>query len=739
MNSQAGFFTFRWRPETEVEGAEDIAVVFKMPGSVDLTVLPDLLEAVCVGPLVPSSVVIVHIEQDEALLQALQSAPAENALIRFNDRMPFAVLSIRPALQAVAFTKAQGVSRSLKREILKRFSSIAEWTKAGLAAMFDPKTVVVRAPAGYAFQKPSSRRSSFFIRAELALETSAAVSFVAFAILCRLVRSYGGIPRELRVLFVDTMSVASTAFALRELLALTGVAPLPQVESFHSYGGFNGVQNPLPDTSLCIISASSSMNLHREWIEKKGLSSRDIVTLVTFDDAKDSEHALFAMPSDAKLEEVLPSAKYDIRIAGEHFFPVIEQPRKVLLTKPHHDCPAYTRIFFELHEHHVFSSFCAAHDSESRRGLFIDADALLRTELFRAWVDAKVPQALKAGTAQIIYQEDDASRVLAQHVAHIAVALGSPAPKILGAGNVSSATVDSKSAIVCVAAVVGRGNAILSLNRELRNCHRGARLYLIGMQVADSTSALDTFDRNLRYSSHKAAIEVLRMRMCFSSEAVGESFSQELSVLYGADVAPPRELHKRAVHLRQGSRAMPLLLPSGPNLTEQLVLNEDFAFWPKGYSPGPHHAEVLGTVSTLLQNARTTKLGVDEQRLRSPLLMHVALDPENFARFNDGLIQAALLRAALPSELDYRGDSEASSYMATLLKRLSAKYADPQQPTLEFLNAIAIARMQLNDEDLVKVRMAFKEATAGASTPMASAVRFFLSCLSPRNKNRRAF
>lgn len=715
-------------------------MVFKMPGIVDLTVLPDLLEAVCLGPLVPTAVVILHIEQDRTLAPALRSTPVENALVRFNGRMPFAVLSIQLAPLSISLSNKRGVSAELEAEILKRFSAIPEWVNAGLGTLFDPKTIVVEAPCGYAFHKPSSRRSSFFIRAELALATSAAVSFVAFAIVCRLSRSYGGMPEELRLLFVDTMGVAAAAFALRELLALAGVSPLPQVESFHSYGGIDKIKNPLPETSLCIISASSSMNLHREWIEKKRLSPRDVVTLVTFDDAQDAEHALFAMSSEAKPEELRPSATYDIRIAGEHFFPVMEPPRKVLLTTAHNlDCFAHTQTYFELHGQRVFGAFNASVGSGTRRSMYIDADAMLNADIFREWVNAKVAQALKTGTTQVVYQEDEASQILAQHVAHIAVALGGRAPKIVAASQVNAATVDPDGAIVCVAAVVGRGNAILSLSRELRNCHRGARLYVIGMQVTESTAKLKTFDGNLTYSSNKAAIEILRMKMCLSSDAVGESFLDELSLIYSSQFSAPIELLQRAERLRSGIKAMPSLLPSGPRLTDQLVLNEDFAFWPKGYVPGPYHGEVLGTVGTLLQNARTSKNLSVEQRLRSPMLMHVALDPENFARFNDGVIQATLLRAALPSELDYRGDSEASHYMTELLKRLSKKYAEPQQATLEFLTAIAIGRMQLNVEDVLAVRTAFQQVAVVDSTPMAKAVLFLLKFLAPSNKVREAF
>lgn len=731
--SQAGFFSFRWQPEKPAVGAEDIAVVFKIPGAVDLSVLPDLLESVCLGPIVPSAVVILQLGED-GLVEALSDAPMKNALARFNGRMPLLVFTVKLMPFSVSLAMAMEASEHLQQELTTRFMSPAGWTRAGLATIFDPKIVVVTAPAGYAFRKPSNDRSTYFIRAELALSTSAAVSFVAFAILQRLVIGYGKIPQDLRLLLVDTMNVAATAFALREMLSLFGVRPVPQVESFHSYGGLEEVASPLPDTSLCIVSASSSMNLHRKWIRDKSLSARDIVTLVTFEDAEDAQHAIHALSAEARPEQSPTSSAYDIRIAGEYFFPVIEPPRKVLLTTTHHSCHEYTKDFHLLRDRRLFGAFRAAATSGTRRSLFIDANALLQTEEFQEWINAKVPQFLKAGTAQIIFQDDKASAILAQHVAYIATSLGCTEVTLCNAKMVSESTVNRVAPIVCVAAVVGRGNAMLSLSRDLRNCHDGARLYLIGMQVAESHTKLSTFDRNLKHSSHKSPIEVLRKNVFLSADTVTDSFQKELSLYLASG-----QLSERKDSLLRGPEASQLFLSSGPQLRDALILNVDFAFWDGKYEPYTYQAEVLGTISAILQNARTSKLSQTGQQLRSPLLMHVALDPENFSRFNEGIIQAALLRAALTSELDYRGDVSASAYMAVLLRRVAAKFDHPQMATLEFLAAIATKRMQLNADDTSSVRDTFQEVTRSRTDSMSRAVRFFLESFPMPRRDRQAF
>lgn len=735
MMSQAGFFSFRWQPNScEARVSEDIAVVFKIPGAVDLPVLPDLIESVCQGPVVPSSVVILQFSKD-CLVEALNEPTVENALRRFNGRMPLLVLTLNPASFSLTLAFSIEASKSQQKAIVTQFKATTEWLHAGLHKIFDPRTIVVTAPTGYAFRKPSNERSTYFIRAELGLATSAAVSFVAIAILKRLVQDYGKIPVGLRLLLVDTMNVAATAFALRELLALVGVSPLPQVESFHSYGGLEEVTKPLPDTSLCIVSASSSMNLHRKWTQQKSLTDRDIVTLVTFEDAQDAEHALFRLPHSARPDVSPPSSAYDIRIAGEYFFPVMEPPRKVLLTTTHHGCPQYTKDFHLLHGRRIFSAFCTANASSKKRSLFIDADALLKMEEFQHWINLRVPQLIKAGTTQIVFQDDKASAKLAQHIGFIARTLGCPEVTIINANCVSSSTVDAQAPIVCVAAVVGGGNALLSLSRDLRNCHKGAKLYLVGMQASDSFGKIDIFDRNLKHSSHKSPVDVIRWKSYLSSDAVTESFKSELELYQTSN-----DFYYRTRSLQEGLKPTDIFLPSGLRLQDALVLNVDFAFWDGGYQPAAYQAEVLGTISTILQNARTVKLKEPGQQLRSPLLMHVALDPENFARFNEGIIQAALLRAALPSELDYRGDASTSAYMAEFLSRIASRFDTPQIATLEFLCAIATKRLQMNAEHTAVVRSTFENAVRDRTDPIAKTARFFLRAFpSARHTKRQAF
>ena len=205
--------------------------------------------------------------------------------------------------------------------------------KSGAA---NKKPVLLIAPSGYEYQKPSGSRSPIFIKPDLALNSSATVAFVALAMFRKLCVEYRSNLEDLRTVFVDTMAIAPVVYALRDLLLLVSPKKPIHIESFHSYGGFDEVQRPLAGTSLCVISASSSMRLHENWVLEKAVSPKEVITLLTLSSAKKhSQYALLKLEAPSQTVSQGP-VQQSIRIKGEHFLPEQESPRQVLLNNDDH-------------------------------------------------------------------------------------------------------------------------------------------------------------------------------------------------------------------------------------------------------------------------------------------------------------------------------------------------------------------------------------------------------------------
>ncbi|MNG10285.1 hypothetical protein D3C84_937440 [compost metagenome] len=81
------------------------------------------------------------------------------------------------------------------------------------------------------------------------------------------------------------------------------------------------------------------------------------------------------------------------------------------------------------------------------------------------------------------------------------------------------------------------------------------------------------------------------------------------------------------------------------------------------------------------------------------------LSPEVFSRFDDGVIQAAFLHAALPTELDYRADETQSLAMSDIIFRLAAGYGyERGEAAMEFVMALAIEKIRLHKTEDTRLR-----------------------------------
>jgi hypothetical protein len=290
--------------------------------------------------------------------------------------------------------------------------------------------------------------------------------------------------------------------------------------------------------------------------------------------------------------------------------------------------------------------------------------------------------------------------------------------------------------------VVGKGSQLLEISRALRDKHSGPRLYIVGYQVSETLSELKTLPANLRHSKEAVPYDFSVFGKAAVGSQLAEYFKEEVATYYGA----ARETKSLPAGVSQRSRLLGGvglvgglgLLPHGARVAENMKLRAGFAYWPRGFSPQAFHPEVLATVGVLLQRAREFEKIPDERRLASSSFRQVMLHPENFTRFNDGVLQAALLRNAYPSELDYRSDHADSDFMkAVVLRALARSTEEAGEGILEFLLALGLRRLQLEESHL-EIVVAEATAERGRTRALQTTINFLLSPLvrmkSVRNK-----
>lgn len=143
-------------------------------------------------------------------------------------------------------------------------------------------------------------------------------------------------------------------------------------------------------------------------------------------------------------------------------------------------------------------------------------------------------------------------------------------------------------------------------------------------------------------------------------------------------------------------------LQSDPQSDFHLRLRPGFAFWKFRYvSLKPVQADVYATIAAALNWLRSPH--DDRPPAIGQAHNRTVIDPADFTRFSDGIVQAALLRAARPSELDYSNDPDLSAAVVRVVTNLirdgQNDAADKGNNALpEFMLAIAMDSLRLHED-----------------------------------------
>ena len=121
------------------------------------------------------------------------------------------------------------------------------------------ENLILSAPTGTIFCKPSGETYSEFIKASELASTCHEIQFIAFSLL-----KYAAKVENLRRIYIDTMSISSYIESLISYLTAFSKASFRTID-YYSFNSYDGINNR-PDENdgvFVIISASSSNNLSK--------------------------------------------------------------------------------------------------------------------------------------------------------------------------------------------------------------------------------------------------------------------------------------------------------------------------------------------------------------------------------------------------------------------------------------------------------------------------------------------
>lgn len=659
----------------------------------------------------------------ERLAQAIGKDP--EPCIRF--------LGFNPASRQYELVGISGVS-------IEQPDFIDRLRRSSLQRIFREANALVDAPRGTHYQKPSGKHVREFLRVSRVLESHVNVSEIAFWLLRTVaIAASNGIA----TILVDTSGILAIGHVLaHEALRHKWVSDLPVVMSHNSYQGLGSLRLHSPQSTVCVISASTSGALE-DSLASKGIPNTNISTIYLLGCRPNEARAVLC---DLTLSEtdnpqgfkpiesfgdVVGACDFCNRklllvpVTGDQF--VVEQPivspvdiAKADLTQ--------RELLDSLVGTGLFRVFRGSDVEEFE--IYLDVEALLfrrsapwdnvqGTEpgsrnstlyhLTQKLLDDMVGRFssyMRRGLSVNVQRIVHGSHPYSEPLARSAEQTLGRSVEVLRSRDLQKLAVAPNTATLVVGASFTGGRELMAISQQLRGIQpRGNTTYLALLYRSQSKAEFqrtrstitfgefgpETFSfhaatsivlpnctKDHSWRSELELFEAIENRCNLDNVTLPEDIAERMNVLRAA---PARGLEDNLFWTSAGG------LP--------LRIQPDFVFVDTaGRLDLISQADIYVVVASLLHDLRQR---MDEKQLVHGPYKRTVVGPENFARFNDPIIQAAVLRACRGYELAYANcdDGIATRMLGILEEAVRSAMARRNECLMEFLVAMATKRLCL--------------------------------------------
>lgn len=586
---------------------------------------------------------------------------------------------------------------------LQPMLSVESLVAQGLHALVRRPDVVQIAPAGHVFKHPSGKVNKLFIQARELARLEPEMSFVASAI-CALT---GERLRSARTVFIDTMGIYHI---VRE--ALDRCESEARIESFHSYDEMKHLARP-PDDYFCVISASTSGGMAKALVEEYEFDEKSILTLI--DVASEGRKGSVLIPlisagihCDQLLGDV---AGTEIELYGEHFSAKAKPPRAITLSVRHKPNALHAVL-----KHFGNKGVRGLNEkpfptAKKPQLISVVGEMLVENQEFTVWLKAELSWSLSISVDTIVHVDDPASKLISGFCKKIIEGLhgGGRSVSVYSHATVDKSVLKESAGVLVVSAIAGDGGILRELARDLREFidTHVPRHFLMALGLPKTTEKwsrliefLERNPTNRKYGcSTWMVLPIGGEAMAWGTfDALASRAQVDTPSVDGvADDVTRRALDCVADALEGAKKSFLKSSTDGIlELTDGYVFLGDLGVDHIGKS---NHGAIYLSIASVLQCAREHE--DENHRLKPSGYESVVISPECFLRFNDAPLQAAILRAAQPSELDYSASPEFSQLMKEFLEKIFARHEDLYgSAALEFSAAMAIGKLRLKDEDM---------------------------------------
>lgn len=621
----------------------------------------------------------------------------------------------------------------------------------GLIRIFKERGGLIEAKGNaHHFVFPSGKHCNKFLRTGNILLHSTEIYFIAFTLL-------GKFKEDLhRQIYCDTSSINTLAFALLELkrkLVGENFRLIP-VESFSSYKGIFSKSIMFFENSLILISSSTSGNI----IEKltKHHPNVDVANLVILyflgnnsdylknkfnivcNLTKADDNPMGLQHYDTYTDRDCVYCKkgsYAVEVKGDVF--LLEKPKINRITINVTDAPKKLSAFVKqfkstdiVNNNVLKVNYKETYITSNKYEVYFDMHHVLckieypESTLYKEYKGRLynfINQYIPSNAKYFVTLPDEASIKLAEIItSHIKPNYADgKLPETIGFDDLTEKIKDEKEegAVVIIGSCISNGKNLLYLSRTLRPFNKLRLLYFIGLARTGTEDYLNSLKSNLKQGTYgKESNSFVEVESLFCSKDSKETSwlkekdfvtdlidtIEETNLPIATAALKKRiELIDESFSKQQKGLSNDLFYPNTEGI--ELKLRKGFAFFNfEDYTPHVSQADIYFTINTVINNLRNCD--DYEHCLRQTEFVRNVIDPFNFNRYNDGIIQASILRSAYPSELSYHIDEELSNDMKAILEKVIEQHKTPQgEGLIEFLYAISIEKLTLKKEHLLEL------------------------------------
>jgi len=709
----------------------DVLVIFLSRGRIDMTLLDDEIQtSLKTDDPLPDAVVLLSFTPHAAeIVNALKEHATHAAgLVRRGRRFDLDYLKEIAVwtFSAGEFSKAFSTGTSSRSYVF----NVPRLVSHGLRLLVDQRKAFQEAPAGHVFRHPSGRQTRYFLLASQLLIDEIDAYFVGLAVCSKAWPQLS----KATTLHIDTMGIYPVARAVEDIVHRCGGDGADwEIASFHSHQGMADLYSVVEDSDVVLVSASTSGSMVKA-LADDGAPDRALITLLDVSDEGRRGTVVYAHERDQPeaISFARSSSELVIDLAGEYFAVQGKKPRPFVLTKAHQ--PSALQAFLSQ-----FSSRAALglHKPRSampskRDWISLDEERVADNEEFKQWLAEDIRLRTPVSVTHVLHLDGPGGRLMAQHSAKVIDGLTGRASKIVTlqelATEAKANSANISGVLICVA-VVGDGHSLRTIARDLRELvPSAARHFIAAVGLPKTFQAWTRLQQFLVQSGSKdrpylfSAWQVLPTGV---PTGFGDAWSRTETLMQRAEQLPLLDHSPwRGEHFQSSLTELARTLEARRSTYLQTVNGQDlrltrgFVYWNpiNAVRAASDHAAVsLLAVSSALQNARES--GGASARLTSSIHETVVLDVENFLRFNDGVLQASILRAADCHELDYSGSPELSEMMREFLEKVFTNASRPYGDAApEFALSLATGRLKLTKEDSRSLLKAVADKIPPSST-----------------------